>query len=112
MVYVNSKRFLMLALEEHTIVHPGITYTSIMTQYPPIISAMIKYPMKLMFMSPKKAALCILEGILNTAPKGYWIGPRILGIWGKPKMQRLRPIKTKEQKNVSTIAIDISSQLD
>ena len=114
-VYGNSKRFLMLALselyensaEQLAIVHPGITYTNITSHYPKLLSAIIKYPMKLIFMKPEKAANCVLYGVLNTVPSAHWIGPRVFGIWGKPKVQKLKAALTDESKKALDIAENI-----
>lgn len=95
LVYGNSKRYLMTALGalakregEIVIVHPGITYTNITAHYPKIIFAIIKHPMKVVFMSVKKAALSILSGAFWSASGGEWIGPRIFDVWGLPKIKR------------------------
>ncbi len=97
-VYGNAKRFLMFSLHELfrneskatlSLVHPGITFTGITDHYPKWLFFFIKYPMKVIFMQPKKAALCLLQGMFE--PTGYreWIGPRWFDIWGKPKRRRL-----------------------
>ena len=58
-VYGNAKRFLMYSLYELfknekeaslSIVHPGITFTNITAHYPKLIFAVIKHPMKIIFM--------------------------------------------------------------
>ena len=99
LVYGNAKRRLMFALYELfreetnaslAVCHPGITLTNITSHYPKWIFALIKYPMKVIFMSPHKAALSILQGCAE--PCGYheWIGPRWFDIWGLPKKRQLR----------------------
>ena len=61
-VYGNAKRFLMFSLfgldesETVAVAHPGITLTNITAHYPKPIFLLIKHPMKLIFMKPKKAA--------------------------------------------------------
>lgn len=93
-VYGNSKRYLMFALHELfknersaslSVVHPGISFTGITDHYPKVIFALIKHPMKVIFMRPPKACLSILRGIFE--PCGYleWIGPRMFNVWGFPK---------------------------
>ncbi len=112
LVYGNSKRFLMFSLfdlfkeneQNLSIVHPGITFTNITAHYPKLIFAVIKHPMKLIFMKPKKAALCILEGFFTFTPYNTWIGPKIFNIWGKPKKQKLKTCKESEIKQISDIA--------
>ena len=97
-VYGNAKRTLMLALyalfrEETeatlTVTHPGITATGITAHYPKIVFALIKYPMKVIFMRPRRAVLSLLAGVLTPCEEDEWIGPRLFDIWGLPKRSRL-----------------------
>ena len=98
LVYGNSKRFLMLSLyklfedeqELLSIVHPGITFTGITNHYPKVIFALIKNPMKIIFMKPDKACLSTVLGIEKFTPYCTWIGPRVFDIWGKPKLTKLK----------------------
>jgi len=103
LIYGNSKRFLTAALSDLfkdsdrlSIVHPGITFTNITAHYPPLIFAIIKHPMKVIFMSREKAALSILKGLFDHTKSGEWIGPRIFNIWGLPKKQNLNFCDKKE----------------
>lgn len=98
-VYGNAKRYLQFALHELfadereaslAIVHPGITFTNITAHYPPLIFAIIKHPMKVIFMKPRKAALCVLRGVFEATPYHTWIGPRLFGVWGYPKKSALK----------------------
>lgn len=99
-VYGNSKRFLMFAFHEWfkemngkiklSVVHPGITFTNITNHYPKFIYALIKYPMKLIFMKPKKASLNLIKGVFTPTEYGTWIGPRTFNIWGLPKKKKLK----------------------
>ena len=96
LIYGNSKRFLTFSLmrlfkdsDRLSIVHPGICFTNITAHYPKFIFAIIKYPMKIIFMSPKKAALSILRGVFETTNQNEWIGPRLFNIWGLPNKKRL-----------------------
>ena len=117
--YGNSKRYLMLALGEYfknspenlAIVHPGITFTNITAHYPKIIFAIIKHPMKLIFMKPKKAVLCIYEGVFTATEFGTWIGPRIFGVWGKPKKQKLKVSYSPDAKKASKTSNEIYKTL-
>ncbi len=118
LAYGNPKRFLMLALGEKfknkdrlSIVHPGITFTNITAHYPKLIFALIKHPMKVIFMKPKKAAECILEGVHKNTPLGFWIGPRFFSIWGSPKMQKLKAVFTEDAAKAVEIAEDIIHKL-
>ncbi len=119
LIYGNSKRFLMLALGELfkndkdrlAIVHPGITFTNITAHYPPIIFAIIKHPMKIIFMKPKKAADCLIEGIFTPTPKGFWVGPKIFGIWGGPKIQKLKAAHHRDSETAAKIAEEIYNNI-
>ncbi len=99
LVYGNAKRRLMFALYELfrdetaatlSVCHPGITFTNVTAHYPPLIFALIKHPMKVIFMSPRKAALSILQGCAESCGYHEWIGPRWFDVWGMPKKRKLR----------------------
>ena len=113
LVYGNSKRRLMFALEELflneneaslSIVHPGITFTGITAHYPPWLFAIIKYPMKIIFMPPKRAALCLLKGVFEPCRGCEWIGPRFFDIWGLPAKRRLRSCPETERREIAAQA--------
>lgn len=111
LVYGNAKRHLTAAFfdlaekgESVALTHPGISFTGITAHYPKLIFALIRYPMKLIFMKPKKAALSILEGLFTPTAAGEWIGPRLFGIWGKPKKRALKTIGKEEQKRLAAYA--------
>ena len=106
LVYGNSKRYLMAALPalskrdgEITIVHPGITFTNITAHYPKLIFAIIKYPMRIIFMSPRRAALSILAGAFIDCREDEWIGPRLFDVWGLPKKKKFN-IPNDEKKQI------------
>ncbi len=92
LVYGNAKRYLMYSAARLSalywgavaITHPGITFTNITAHYPKLIFALIKYPMKLIFMRPRKAALSVLKGIFEPTRAEEWIGPRLFNVWGYP----------------------------
>ena len=103
LIYGNSKRFLQFALyrlfdgsDGLSVAHPGITFTNITAHYPPLIFAIIKHPMKIIFMKPKKAALSIIKGVFDATGKNEWIGPRLFDVWGLPKKKRLFTCGEKE----------------
>ncbi|MBR5134614.1 MAG: SDR family NAD(P)-dependent oxidoreductase [Clostridia bacterium] len=119
-VYGNAKRYLMFALHELfrderdvslAVTHPGITFTNITAHYPPLIFAVIKHPMKVIFMKPRKAALSIVRGVFE--PCGYreWIGPRWFGVWGMPKKTVLRTCSDEECRRIGDTASAIVSAL-
>ena len=102
-VYGNAKRFLMFSLfgldkdgKTITVAHPGITLTNITAHYPKLIYAIIKHPMKVIFMSPRHASLSILAAMVQDADKNEWFGPRLFDIWGLPKKKLLKTCSTDE----------------
>lgn len=114
LVYGNAKRYLTYSLSELfadsgalAITHPGITFTNITAHYPKFIFAIIKYPMKVIFMKPRKAALSILSGVFTSTEKGTWIGPRLFNVWGLPKKKRLNTAKSDEIRRISETAEEI-----
>ena len=102
-VYGNAKRFLMFSLfgldkDSNTInvAHPGITLTNITAHYPKLIYAIIKHPMKVIFMSPRRASLSILAAMVQDADKNEWFGPSLFDIWGLPKKKLLKTCSADE----------------
>lgn len=112
-VYGNAKRYLMFGLWELfkdendislSIVHPGITVTNITAHYPPLLYALIKYPMKVIFMSPKMAALSIIQGVYDKCEYLEWIGPGLFDVWGLPKKRKLDTASESERKEIFEIS--------
>ena len=112
-VYGNAKRYLMFSLFELfenskraslAVTHPGITFTNITAHYPKLIFALIKHPMKLIFMKPRRAALSILRGVFEPCEHSEWIGPRVFDIWGLPVRKRLRGVSPEECKHIARAA--------
>ena len=110
-VYGNAKRFLTFALfglfnnnTALSIVHPGITFTNITNHYPKLVFALIKHPMKIIFMKPQKAALSVIYGIFNGCKRSEWIGPKFFNIWGLPKQQKLHTCSKNEIDKICKIA--------
>ncbi len=110
-VYGNAKRYLMYALytlfkEEKevslAVTHPGISFTNITAHYPKVIFALIKHPMKVIFMRPKVACLSLLRGLFEDCGYREWIGPRFFDVWGKP---RKRVLRTADEEEVARIAV-------
>ena len=113
LVYGNAKRYLMFSLFELfrsewdvslSVVHPGITLTNITAHYPKVVFAIIKHPMRVIFMSPKKASLCIVAGLFNKTGDCEWIGPRVLDVWGLPKKRVLRGVSAEERQAIARAA--------
>ena len=115
LIYGNAKRYLIYALyglseKENvpvSISHPGITLTNITSHYPPFISAVIKYPMKIIFMSPKKACLSVIQGIFNSCGKYRWIGPALFNIWGYPQEKDIKGCDEREYAYINKTAEEI-----
>ena len=120
LVYGNAKRHLMFSAFELfknereatlSVVHPGITFTNITAHYPKLIFAIIKHPMKVIFMKPKKAALSILKGVFISTDYSEWIGPRIFDVWGYPKKRILKTVSSAEIEKIAAIAETIYSEM-
>lgn len=115
-VYGNAKRFLMFSLYELfkdetdvtlAVTHPGITFTNITAHYPKLIFALIKHPMKVIFMSPEKAALSIVKGFFTPTEYHTWYGPRVFDVWGLPSKKKLRTCSLSESRRIGEIAEDV-----
>ena len=106
LVYGNAKRYLTYALfdlnsDAVSIAHPGISFTGITNHYPPLIFAMIKYPMKVIFMSPRRACLSILSAMFSECKSGEWIGPCLFDVWGLPKKKTLHTATKSEAAKIA-----------
>ncbi len=119
LVYGNAKRYLMFSLmhlaeNEHevAITHPGITFTNITAHYPKLIFAIIKHPMKVIFMSARRASLSILYGLFSDCKKNEWIGPRLFDVWGMPKRKQLHTCDAHEAEQIVRIAEEIYQNLE
>ncbi len=108
-VYGNAKRYLMFSLFELfkdekdislAITHPGITFTNITAHYPKVIFSIIKYPMKIIFMKPRRAALSILAGLFEESGYCEWIGPSFFDVWGCPKKKKLSTADGQERDRI------------
>ena len=115
-VYGNAKRFLMFSLFELfkdeqgvalSVTHPGITFTNITAHYPKLIFAVIKHPMKVIFMKAEKAALSIVKGLFDNTEYHTWIGPRVFDVWGLPSKRRLRTCSLSESVTIGRLADEI-----
>lgn len=118
--YGNSKRFLMFSHEQLlkqedqvilSITHPGISFTGITAHYPKWLFTIIKYPMKLIFMKPKIAALSTLKGIFCETKENEWYAPRIFGIWGTPVLRKINTAPLKEREQIYITANKICEDL-
>ena len=123
-LYGNAKRYLMFSMYELfrgsdesknvslSVTHPGITVTNITAHYPKLIYAIIKYPMKLIFMDRKKAALSILSGAFESCGSCEWIGPRGFDVWGYPKKKKLNTVSPDESKHIGDTAEMLWQELE
>ncbi len=121
LVYGNAKRYLTYALFEFfknkenvklSVVHPGITFTGITNHYPKLIFAIIKNPMKVIFMKPKKACLSVLHGLFSETESRTWIGPRLFDIWGFPKKKKLCTATLNEQSMIFETAERVMKEIE
>lgn len=118
LVYGNAKRYLtysLLSLAKDgciSIAHPGITFTNITAHYPKLIFAIIKHPMKIIFMKPKAAALSILQGIYTPCKPYEWIGPMLFDVWGRPKKKPLGTARKDEIERICDTAERIYSEIN
>ena len=117
-VYGNAKRFLMFSLfglnkdgKTIAVAHPGITLTNITAHYPKLIYAVIKHPMKVIFMSPRRASLSILAAMVQETKQNEWFGPRLFDIWGLPKKKLLKTCPEDEAARICAEAEKIVASL-
>lgn len=103
--YGNAKRYLMFSMgelfkgEEHaafSVTHPGISFTGITDHYPKWLFWLIKHPMKVLFMKPRKACLSILKGVFEPCGPCEWIGPWLFDVWGMPQKKFLHTCSNEE----------------
>ena len=119
LVYGNAKRYLMIAAPDTAakvglpiaLTHPGIAVTGITAHYPKWLYALIKYPMKVIFMKPRRACLSILRGVYEDTQPGEWIGPRLFDVWGLPKKSRYDTYSAEEKARVCAEAERIYQML-
>lgn len=119
LVYGNAKRYLMIAAPEAAakaglplaMTHPGIAVTGITAHYPKWLYALIKYPMKVIFMHPRRACLSILRGVYEETQPGEWIGPCRFDVWGLPKKSRYDTYSEEEKARVCAEAERIYQML-
>ena len=120
LVYGNAKRFITYSAlklteldgtPEISVTHPGITFTGITSHYPKIIFALIKHPMKIIFMRREKAALSILKGVFDNTKPYEWIGPRLFNVWGLPTKKALKTADSSEIEFIFEEAEKIYSSL-
>ena len=100
------------------IVHPGVCATDIFKSGHSKFFMLFIYPlMKLIFHSPKKAALSVIKGIFDSTTDSEWIGPKSLfhtvGYPVKMRMNKKNTDKNKINKleQVMKEIIDVSNHI-
>ncbi|MBQ2780282.1 MAG: SDR family NAD(P)-dependent oxidoreductase [Clostridia bacterium] len=117
--YGNAKRHLMFAHYELAaregfelaVVHPGISPTTLFRHFPRWLQKLIRLPMKWLFISPAKAARVVAEGCRTATPYHTWIGPRVCGVWGKPRLRKLSRRFYDESRAVGVFADELFEKL-
>ena len=115
LVYGNAKRRLMFSLyglfagetgARLAVTHPGISFTGITAHYPPWLFALIRHPMKWIFMKPRRAMCPILAGCETATPcrANEWIGPRLFAVWGQPWRRTLHSCAPDEAARITAEA--------
>ena len=117
-IYGNAKRYFMYSFfkmreegEPVVVAHPGISFTGITAHYPDWLFKIIKYPMKVVFMKPKKACLAIYYSLFCKPLDRFWIGPWALDVWGLPGVNELRSCKEDEYKFINRITKRILEEI-
>lgn len=119
LVYGNAKRYLMYSYfemrkmgEPVVLAHPGITFTGITSHYPRLIFALIKHPMKVIFMKPSVACLSIFYSLFVTPRDEFWIGPCAFDVWGTPSVKELHSCDNEEYEFISATTNKILETLE
>lgn len=120
LVYGNSKRYLIFShtelMQKHpqaafSIVHPGLAFTAISNHFSDALYALLKWPMKLIYMRPEMSARSLVKGICREVPMLYWMGPRYFNIWGDPSVKKLTGCGKAEQQRIYETAEQIIKEL-
>jgi NAD(P)-dependent dehydrogenase (short-subunit alcohol dehydrogenase family) len=87
--YGRAKRLLNLTVIAHNspkfcIVHPGICSTNI------IPTKLLQVLSRPFFHSSRTAALGAVVALSKDFPRTHMLGPKFFGIWGKPKLRKMR----------------------
>ena len=116
-IYGNSKRFITFSLMKRymnqnrvIITHPGVTYTKLTNHYPVFINWFIKLIIKIFLPSNKSSAKNIYYGLTHNTDYLYWIGPSFLGVYGKPKIKKMK-ITDNEINDIDFISNEIYQKL-
>ena len=72
--------------------------------YPKAINWLVKIGIKILFPSPNKAAIHLLNSMFMDAKYLEFIGPTIFGVWGKTKNKKLKSADENEINSIYKIA--------
>ena len=95
-----------------SIAHPGITLTNMTNHYPKWINWFVKFGIKIVFPSPKKAARNVVRAVSEDCEYLEWIGPWLFNIWGRPKKKKLKTCKEEEIEKIGAIANKIYQDIN
>jgi len=116
--YGNSKRFLMSSLMELykdtdklSIAHPGISLTNMTKNYNKVIKFFTIAFMTIFFQGKKKASRSINMAINTKTSYLKWIGPHIKGIYGKPKVCKIKHLKEDEIKEIFKVSNKLYNEI-
>ena len=116
--YGNSKMFLIASLMElykdtnkATICHPGISLTNMTKNYNKVIKFFTIIFMTIFFQGKRKASRSLVKSITTDTPYLYWIGPHILGVYGKPKVCKIKHLKENEIKDIYEISNKLYNEI-
>ena len=68
--------------------------------------------MKIIFMNPKEAVLSIVKGVFQSTPNNTWFGPKFFGIWGIPKLSKLKTCTQSESAQIYKSAERIYKEIE
>ena len=94
-----------------SVCHPGITFTNITAHYPKLIFALIKHPMKIIFMKNDTASLSILKGVFDKTEAYSWYGPKLFDVWGLPSKKSLKTADRNEIDRIFSTSEEIYAKI-
>lgn len=117
--YGNSKKFLMASLmelykdevEKLVIAHPGISLTNMTKNYNKLIKWFTIIFMTIFFQGKKKASRCIVKAIDSNTSYLEWVGPHIFGIYGKPKVCKIKHLRENEINSIFNESIKLYNEI-
>ena len=67
--------------------------------------------MTIFFQGKRKASRSLVKSITTDTPYLYWIGPHILGVYGKPKVCKIKHLKENEIKDIYEISNKLYNEI-